>query len=760
MDENGVKTVSPEEVLKNGYTFIPTVDGQLSLVDKDYNIIIHDVENQPNLHDWIDEHKLWNKPNGVAQADMYQQVRNPKGMQTVRNAFQWGGNVAGAGLAAAVTAPFALEYAPAVAQYTWRNGVKPAVKALDKLFNPYTYHGAALTSATAAYEMNRFKDNPTLENGAYVTMSLLPFTPVAVKGAQAAAKSTSTFLSNHGIYDPYTTWRGRYGNYGNGTIDDIVQTFTRRFFPTLSKERTPQFFRKLKSPEVNLQDGRIDLTGTKNFKGQPHTNFTTDKPVLSHRNGNWDNADTYVVAGDRVLEQTPAANLKSIEPSDTFINGNRVIVNPKDVTVVSGNPYVLNQARENGMQTLSSQRLRDLYQRKKIQVDPSATYNFSEAGRFNLEKPVKLDYSDYAAEQARLLQQKGRPTLRDYQQLEQRTGQNAGVEDLTQWKNAYKAAKGQFSYPNGEVVNRRRPFIEQNYSNVVYDPSSPVEFNWRNPVQIQSYTSTYNPSITPINYQQALTKGKITDPNHRNYFQYNAFLDSHFYSEPTKALIEQFKMDGDMSKLQQALKSVSPEQANEIRNFIRTYNFSNERVPYYTDMGELLKDHPALQRAVNEMPHQAQQNIYNTENAVINTDEDLATIVTDQSVLQHEMEHVLQRKRWFPGSYMPQQESLLNDAYVHTTDGSPAANMLEKGAINNQIRGYILDQFKKEKGYYPAVEELQQYIDSYPEEQLKQMIHSLDYYGNEYSKLNIKKVKQALKYVGVLSVPLVVDKSK
>ena len=59
---------------------------------------------------------------------------------------------------------------------------------------------------------------------------------------------------------------------------------------------------------------------------------------------------------------------------------------------------------------------------------------------------------------------------------------------------------------------------------------------------------------------------------------------------------------------------------------------------------------------------------------------------------------------------MPQQESLLNDAYVHTTDGSPVANILEKGAINNQIRGYILDQFKKEKGYYPAVEEQLKYI--------------------------------------------------
>lgn len=151
----------------------------------------------------------------------------------------------------------------------------------------------------------------------------------------------------------------------------------------------------------------------------------------------------------RAIEQTPATNLKSIEPSDTFINGNRVVVNPEEVTVVSGNPYVLNQARERGMQTLSSQRLRDLYQRTVFKSEAPTEYNFSEADRFNLEKPVKPDFSEYAAEQTRLLQQKGRTTLRDYQQLEQRTGQNAYVEDLTQWKNAYKAAKGQVSYPNG-----------------------------------------------------------------------------------------------------------------------------------------------------------------------------------------------------------------------------------------------------------------------------------------------------------------------
>lgn len=62
------------------------------------------------------------------------------------------------------------------------------------------------------------------------------------------------------------------------------------------------------------------------------------------------------------------------------------------------------------------------------------------------------------------------------------------------------------------------------------------------------------------------------------------------------------------------------------------------------------------------MPYQAQQNIYNTENAVINTDEDLATIVTEYFSMKWNM--------FYSG---PQQESLLNDAYVHTTDGSPAA---------------------------------------------------------------------------------------
>ena len=59
----GEKTIKPEEVLKNHYRFIRRKDGTLALVDKDFNVLINDVENQPNLSDWIEYNKLWAKAN-------------------------------------------------------------------------------------------------------------------------------------------------------------------------------------------------------------------------------------------------------------------------------------------------------------------------------------------------------------------------------------------------------------------------------------------------------------------------------------------------------------------------------------------------------------------------------------------------------------------------------------------------------------------------------------------------------------------------
>lgn len=64
----GEKTIKPEEVLKNHYRFIRRKDGTLALVDKDFNVLINDVENQPNLSDWIEYNKLWAKANNPWEA--------------------------------------------------------------------------------------------------------------------------------------------------------------------------------------------------------------------------------------------------------------------------------------------------------------------------------------------------------------------------------------------------------------------------------------------------------------------------------------------------------------------------------------------------------------------------------------------------------------------------------------------------------------------------------------------------------------------
>ena len=84
----GEKTIKPEEVLKNHYRFIRRKDGTLALVDKDFNILINDVENQPNLDDWIEQNKLWAKANNpweTAQLASIMGANRPKTESIISN---------------------------------------------------------------------------------------------------------------------------------------------------------------------------------------------------------------------------------------------------------------------------------------------------------------------------------------------------------------------------------------------------------------------------------------------------------------------------------------------------------------------------------------------------------------------------------------------------------------------------------------------------------------------------------------------------
>lgn len=84
----GEKTIKPEEVLKNHYRFIRRKDGTLALVDKDFNVLINDVENQPNLSDWIEYNKLWAKANNpweTAQLASIMGASRPKTESIISN---------------------------------------------------------------------------------------------------------------------------------------------------------------------------------------------------------------------------------------------------------------------------------------------------------------------------------------------------------------------------------------------------------------------------------------------------------------------------------------------------------------------------------------------------------------------------------------------------------------------------------------------------------------------------------------------------
>ena len=165
--------------------------------------------------------------------------------------------------------------------------------------------------------------------------------------------------SNNGrLYDSYTTFKGRFGNYGNNILTNIWGTTARRLnLP--DKPRIPaDGIRKIKN-DVNLENGLIDLTGNKDFRGKPHINITIDRPVVAHESG-WDGADTYIFPFRNFLKQTKGS-LVSIEPSDVFANGTRVLEKPQNVTIISGDVEALKKAKKSGMQTLSSPKLRKLY---------------------------------------------------------------------------------------------------------------------------------------------------------------------------------------------------------------------------------------------------------------------------------------------------------------------------------------------------------------------------------------------------------------
>lgn len=319
------------------------------------------------------------------------------------------------------------------------------------------------------------------------------------KVAKATAKAAKNKVS-------YINRISKSRLYSDNPIVNTYATYARRYnLP--DKARVPYMIRRVKSDELpSINNGRITMSGGR-FK---HTNFTYDRPVVSHRKGKWDTAQqTYLINGRRFVSENKG-NWGSIEPSDMFTIQDPkggLTVPTKDVILVSGHKGLLGQAKASGIKIATSPQL----QRIEKSITPKQSL-----GRFNLAGGERRHYNTpYWIYVNNIVKEYGTPKLKDVRLLEEMTGLKSGVSKLD--NNAIKIindAKGfdklslneaeqvmNQTYPNGRGVNftnDRESYVTSQlpYNNLFYDPTTYAESNYVFPKRFGGRCKLRNGGLT------------------------------------------------------------------------------------------------------------------------------------------------------------------------------------------------------------------------------------------------------------------------
>lgn len=319
------------------------------------------------------------------------------------------------------------------------------------------------------------------------------------KAAKATAKAAKNEVS-------YINRISKSRLYSDNPIVNTYATYARRYnLP--DKARVPYMIRRVKSDELpSINNGRITMSGGR-FK---HTNFTYDRPVVSHRKGKWDTAQqTYLINGRKLVSENKG-NWGSIEPSDMFTIQDPkggLTVPTKDVILVSGHKGLLGQAKASGIKIATSPQL----QRIEKSITPGQSL-----GRFNLAGGERRHYNTpYWIDVNNIVKEYGTPKVKDVRLLEEMTGLKSGVSKLN--NNAIKIindAKGfdklslneaeqvmNQTYPNGRGVNfandRETYVISQlPYNNLFYDPTTYTESNYVFPKRFGGRCKLRNGGLT------------------------------------------------------------------------------------------------------------------------------------------------------------------------------------------------------------------------------------------------------------------------
>ena len=319
------------------------------------------------------------------------------------------------------------------------------------------------------------------------------------KAAKATAKAAKNEVS-------YINRISKSRLYSDNPIINTYATYARKYnLP--DKARVPYMIRRVKSDELpSINNDRITMSGDR-FK---HTNFTYDRPVVSHRKGKWDTAQqTYLINGRRLVSENKG-NWGSIEPSDMFTIQDPkegLTVPTKDVILVSGHKGLLNQAKASGIKIATSPQL----QRIEKSITPRQSL-----GRFNLAGGERRHYNTpYWIDVNNIVKEYGTPKLKDVRLLEEMTGLKSGVSKLN--NNAIKIindAKGfdklslneaeqvmNQTYPNGRGVNftnDRETYVTSQlpYNSLFYDPTTYAESNYVFPKRLGGRCKFRNGGLT------------------------------------------------------------------------------------------------------------------------------------------------------------------------------------------------------------------------------------------------------------------------
>lgn len=426
------------------------------------------------------------------------------------------------------------EVSPYVAGALGLVGAAPAMEAismfpmLENGLNAYFgYEGAKNlpTAVTDAYDYAKKGDwsRAGLSAGEAVLDGLFVGNGIkGVKNLSELSGLSDRVYNTFPILDPYTTSGATFGYHGASALDRLLGTISRRNGFTYKPE-IPEFHRRMNvaTPEQLrfTEDGKLILSSGRTGEGHDNIiNFATSEPARGHKSHKTlSGIDDFIVNPEALKNQ----EFISIEPSDTFFETGELAVNPKDITLVSGNTKLLDYAKSKGFNTLSSPRLREYYKKNYTE----STTSGKNSNKFNITKEgANVSPRDVGDEIQRLTSKRGAPTLEDYRFFESETGLPSGVVPIEK----YNAVGQQTLYGHSPSLR-----ANLNWNNVAYDPATKVESLYRkakiNPDDAEA-AKKYNDYIDNLKKINSGQSAKIQNDNeshsNKNYnFWGNALTD-------------------------------------------------------------------------------------------------------------------------------------------------------------------------------------------------------------------------------------------